>query len=71
MSQKGNCWDNALAESFFRSLNMELIHGALYNARQESKTVMFEYIEVLADNVVMLTSATSAWKTLRKRMRFN
>jgi putative transposase len=46
MSRKGNCWDNAVAESFFHSLKMELVHGKLYETRQEAKTAIFEYIEV-------------------------
>ena len=46
MSRKGNCWDNAVAESFFHSLKVELIHGKTYNTRQEAKTAIFEYIEV-------------------------
>ena len=45
MSRKGNCWDNAVAESFFHTLKVELIHGKTYNARQEAKTAIFEYIE--------------------------
>jgi len=45
MSRKGNCWDNAVAESFFHTLKVELIHGKTYNTRQEAKTAIFEYIE--------------------------
>ena len=47
MSRKGDCWDNAVAESFFHTLKVELIHGIIYNTRQEAKTAIFEYIEVL------------------------
>jgi len=46
MSRKGDCWDNAVAESFFHTLKVELIHGKIYNTRQEAKTAIFEYIEV-------------------------
>ncbi len=46
MSRKGNCWDNAVAESFFHTLKVELIHGKFYKTRQEAKTAIFEYIEV-------------------------
>ncbi len=42
---KGDCWDNAVAESFFHTLKVELIHGKTYNTRQEAKTAIFEYIE--------------------------
>jgi putative transposase len=62
MSRKGDCWYNAVAESFFHTLKVELIRGVLYNTRQEAKTAIFEYIEVffITDNVVILISATSA-----------
>jgi len=46
MSRKGNCWDNAVAESFFHSLKVELIHGRNYRTRQEARSEIFDYIEV-------------------------
>ncbi len=46
MSRKGDCWDNAVAESFFHTLKVELIHGKVYDTRQQAKTAIFEYIEV-------------------------
>ncbi len=46
MSRKGDCWDNAVAESFFHTLKVELIYGKFYNTRQEAKSAIFEYIEV-------------------------
>jgi len=46
MSRKGNCWDNAVVESFFSSLKMELIHTRSFRTRQEAKLALFEYIEV-------------------------
>ena len=46
MSRKGDCWDNAVAESFFHTLKVELIHGKLYDTRREAKADIFEYIEV-------------------------
>jgi transposase InsO family protein len=46
MSRKGNCWDNAVAESFFHTLKTELVHHADYHSREEAKTSIFEYIEV-------------------------
>jgi putative transposase len=45
MSRKGDCWDNAVAESFFHTLKVELIHGKTYNTRQTTKMAIFEYIE--------------------------
>lgn len=46
MSRKGNCWDNAVAESFFKSLKTELIYGAIEMSAKDMKTELFEYIEV-------------------------
>jgi transposase InsO family protein len=45
MSRKGNCYDNAVAESFFHSLKTEWVHHYRYRTRQEAKTSIFEYIE--------------------------
>jgi len=46
MSRKGNCWDNAPMESFFRSLKVESIYGQSFKTRDEAKGVIFDYIEV-------------------------
>ena len=46
MSRKGNCWDNAPAESFFHTLKTELIHHCRFETREEAKQEIFEYIEV-------------------------
>jgi putative transposase len=46
MSRKGNCWDNAVAESFFHSLKTELVHDEDYHNRSEARASIFEYIEV-------------------------
>jgi putative transposase len=46
MSRKGNCWDNAPAESFFNSLKNERVHGIRYSTRDEARTDLFDYIEV-------------------------
>jgi len=46
MSRKGNCWDNAVAESFFATLKTELTHGCDYHSRAEARQSIFEYIEV-------------------------
>lgn len=46
MSRKGNCYDNACAESFFHSLKVELIHGEKFVTREQLKQAVFEYIEV-------------------------
>ena len=46
MSRKGNCYDNAFAESFFASLKKELIYRTHYKTKEEAKRAIFEYIEV-------------------------
>ena len=46
MSRKGNCWDNAVAESFFRTLKEELVYQQRYKTRDDAKQSIFEYIEV-------------------------
>jgi len=46
MSGKGNCYDNAIAESFFKTLKSELIYHKRYKTREEAKLDLFEYIEV-------------------------
>jgi transposase InsO family protein len=46
MSAKGNCWDNAVAESFFHTLKMETVHGERFPTRAHMRQTVFEYIEV-------------------------
>ena len=46
MSRKGNCWDNAVAESFFHTLKTELVNHETYQTRAAAKQSIFEYIEV-------------------------
>lgn len=46
MSRRGNCYDNAVAESFFSSLKNELVHHRSFKNRDEARTAIFEYIEV-------------------------
>jgi len=46
MSRKGDCWDNAVAESFFHTLKIELVHHCDYKTRIDARTSIFEYIEV-------------------------
>jgi putative transposase len=46
MSRRGNCFDNAVAESFFSSLKMERIKRRIYSTRSEARTDIFDYIEV-------------------------
>jgi len=51
MSGKGNCYDNAVAESFFHTLKTELVYHETYRTRSEAKTSLFEYIEVFYNRV--------------------
>ena len=46
MSRRGNCWDNAVAESFFSTLKNELIHHCDFQTRDEAKAAIFDYIEL-------------------------
>ena len=46
MSRKGDCYDNAVAESFFSTLKNELIDGKTFTNRSEARNKIFEYIEV-------------------------
>ena len=45
MSSKGNCYDNAITESFFHTLKTELTYWEKYQTREEAKRNIFEYIE--------------------------
>ncbi len=46
MSRRANCWDNAVAESFFSTLKNELAHRCLWRTHQEAKLAIYEFIEV-------------------------
>jgi putative transposase len=45
MSRKGNCWDNAVAESFFATIKSELVHTRSWPTNVELRSAVFEYIE--------------------------
>ena len=51
MSRKGNCWDNAVAESFFATLKVEFVHETLFHTRAQATREIFEYIEVFYNRV--------------------
>jgi putative transposase len=51
MSRKGNCWDNAVAESFFKSLKTELIYHQNYQTRHQAELSIFEYIETFYNKI--------------------
>jgi putative transposase len=46
MSGKGDCWDNAVMESFWGTLKTELVHHEHYETREQARASIFEYIEV-------------------------
>jgi putative transposase len=46
MSRRANCWDNAVAESFFATLKKELIRNRAFDTRSQARSEIFEYIEV-------------------------
>lgn len=45
MSRKGDCWDNAVAESFFKTLKTELVYHQDYKTREQAELAVFDYIE--------------------------
>jgi transposase InsO family protein len=45
MSRKGDCYDNAVAESFFSTLKNELVVGNVFESRERARTEVFDYIE--------------------------
>src|SRR5690606_28452399 len=45
MSRTGDCWDNAVVESFFHSLKVERVHRRTYQTRIEARQSIFDYIE--------------------------
>jgi transposase InsO family protein len=46
MSRRGDCWDNAVAESFFSTLEFELIDRKRFDTREAARSAVFEFIEV-------------------------
>lgn len=51
MSRRSNCWDNAVMESFFSRLKVELIFSEKYQSIQQVKSSIFEYIEIFYNRV--------------------
>ncbi len=51
MSRRGNCWDNAVAESFFSSLKKERIQKRIYKTRDLARADIFDYIEVFYNRI--------------------
>jgi transposase InsO family protein len=56
MSRKGNCWDNAVAESFFKSLKTECVYGNKLINQQSAAIEIFQYIEIFYNRERMHSS---------------
>ena len=46
MSRRANCWDNAVAESFFKTLKVECVYDYKFENQQTASATVFEYIEI-------------------------
>ncbi len=51
MSRKGNCWDNAVAESFFHTIKTEMIYTERYATKEIAKQNVFQYIEIYYNRI--------------------
>lgn len=58
MSRRGNCHDNAVAESFFQLLKHERIRRRVYDTRDDARADVFNYIEMLYNSQRLHSSAT-------------
>jgi len=61
MSRKGNCWDNAVAESFFHTLKTQLIHHIRFKTFGETERSLFKYIEMYYNR--RRRHSANGWKT--------
>ena len=51
MSRKGNCWDNAVAESFFATFKKRTVHGQTLKTKTQMRHLIFEFIEIYYNRV--------------------
>jgi len=51
MSDRGNCYDNAITETFFSTLKKELVYQRSFSNRAEAQRAIFEYIEVFYNRI--------------------
>ena len=72
MSRKGDCWDNAVSESFFATLKNELIETRPWETREQVRAAVFEYIEVWYNRERLHSSldynSPAAYEELREKM---
>jgi len=69
MSRKGNCWDNAVAESFFKSLKKECVYRNTYLTRKESELSVFQWIETWYNtNRIHSSLAINQLKNLKNQL---
>ena len=61
MSRRGNCWDNAVAESFFAGLKKHTVYGYTLTSRQAMRQRVFEYIEIYYNRV--RRHSANGWQT--------
>ena len=67
MSRKGNCWDNACAESFFHSLKVELLIGEPLQNREKRERLFLNILKwTTIDNVVTVQLAIKILSSLKR-----
>lgn len=66
MSRKGDCWDNAVAESFFKTLKVEHIYHQSFKTFREAELSVFEYIETWYNTNRIHTTLKTSIKNKKK-----
>lgn len=61
MSRRGDCWDNAVAESFFHTLKTQLVHRIRLETAEQAERILFKYIEVYYNQ--RRKHSANGWKT--------
>jgi transposase InsO family protein len=69
MSRKGNCWDNAVTESFFGNLKSEMVHHERFATKRAATDQLFDYIEVFY-NRMRIHSATDYFAPAEYEARY-
>lgn len=66
MSRKGNCWDNAVAESFFKTLKVEHVYQNTFKTFKEAELSVFEYIEAWYNVSLIHTTIKTSTKNKKE-----